>query len=81
MTTAGGTGGSYCPPLPIRTRKNNKKLNAACRTHSAYCTDAGLMLKIKNLMMLFASTLRSYGYAVDRLFELLQELRLETLLS
>jgi hypothetical protein len=25
--------------------------------------------------MLFASTLRSYGYSVDRLFELLQELR------
>merc|ERR1719383_993597 len=33
------------------------------------------MLKIKNLMMLFASTLRSYGYAVDRLYQLLQELR------
>jgi len=51
------------------------KIVVTLRTHSAYCTDAGLMLKIKNLVMLFASTLRSYGYAVDRLYELLQELR------
>jgi len=51
------------------------KIVATLRTHSAYCTDAGLMLKIKNLIMLFASTLRSYGYSVDRLYELLQELR------
>lgn len=51
------------------------KIVATLRTYSAYCTDAGLMLKIKNLIMLFASTLRSYGYDVDRLFELLQELR------
>ena len=42
------------------------------RQHSAYCTEAGLMLKIKNLVMLFASTLTSYGYNVDRLYELLQ---------
>jgi len=48
---------------------------ATLRTHSAYCTDAGLMLKIKNLIMLFASTLKTYGYNVDRLYELLQELR------
>jgi len=51
------------------------KIVVTLRTHSAYCTDAGLMLKIKNLIMLFASTLRSYGYAVDRLYQLLQELR------
>jgi len=51
------------------------KIVATLRTHSAYCTDAGLMLKIKNLIMLFASTLKTYGYNVDRLYELLQELR------
>merc|ERR1740128_524194 len=51
------------------------KIVATLRTHSAYCTDAGLMLKIKNLVMLFASTLKTYGYNVDRLYELLQELR------
>ena len=51
------------------------KIVATLRTHTAYCTDARLMLNIKNLVMLFASTLKSYGYNVDRLYELLQELR------
>ena len=30
------------------------KIVATLRTHSAYCTNASLMLKIKNLIMLFA---------------------------
>ena len=51
------------------------KIVATLRTHSAYCTNASLMLKIKNLIMLFASTLKTYGYDVDRLYALLQELR------
>lgn len=51
------------------------KIIGTLRNHSAYCTDAALMLKIKNLMMLFASTLQSYGYQVDKLYELLQELK------
>ena len=51
------------------------KIVATLRTHTAYCTDAGLMLRIKNLVMLFASTLKTYGYNVERLYELLQELR------
>ena len=51
------------------------KIVATLRTHTAYCTDAALMLKIKNLVMLFASTLKTYGYNVERLYELLQELR------
>ncbi len=51
------------------------KIIGTLRNHSAYCTDAALMLKIKNLMMLFASTLQSYGYHVDKLYELLQELK------
>ena len=51
------------------------KIVATLRTHTAYCTDSRLMLSIKNLVMLFASTLKSYGYNVDRLYELLQDLR------
>ncbi|RZF44474.1 hypothetical protein LSTR_LSTR002247 [Laodelphax striatellus] len=47
----------------------------ALRTHSAYCTDATLMLKIKNLIMLFNTTLRNYGYSVNQLFELLHGIR------
>jgi len=53
----------------------SSKIVSTLRTHSSYCTDAGFMLKIKNLIMLFASTLKTYGYPVDCLYSLLQELR------
>ncbi|KAH1022411.1 hypothetical protein HUJ04_011817 [Dendroctonus ponderosae] len=42
---------------------------------SAYCTDATLMLKIKDLIMLFCTTLHNYGYFVKPIWELVQELR------
>ena len=45
------------------------------QTHSAYCTDSGFMLKIKNLMLLFSNTLQSYGFSTDKMYSLLQELR------
>nr|CAG4646059.1 EOG090X01NK [Macrothrix elegans] len=51
------------------------KIASSVRTHSSYCTDPALMLQIKNLVMLFNSTLRSYGYSVSQLVELLQEIR------
>ncbi|KAL1122743.1 hypothetical protein AAG570_003070 [Ranatra chinensis] len=51
------------------------KIVNALRTHSAYCTDATLMLKIKNLIMLFITTLRNYGYSVNQIFEVLHEVR------
>lgn len=51
------------------------KIASSVQTHSSYCTDPGLMLKIKNLVMLFSSTLRGYGYSVTPLVELLQEIR------
>ncbi|XP_012286846.1 exocyst complex component 6B isoform X1 [Orussus abietinus] len=51
------------------------KIVNALRTHSAYCTDAVLILKIKNLIMLFNTTLRNYGYPVGQLWDLLQEIR------
>ncbi|XP_034941407.1 exocyst complex component 6B isoform X1 [Chelonus insularis] len=51
------------------------KIVNALRTHSAYCTDATLILKIKNLIMLFNTTLRNYGYPVGQLWDLLQEIR------
>lgn len=41
----------------------------------AYCTDATLVLKIKDLIMLFCTTLRNYGYSVKPLWELVRELR------
>ncbi|XP_066258160.1 exocyst complex component 6 [Euwallacea similis] len=51
------------------------KVTTALQTHSAYCTDATLVLKIKDLIMLFSTTLRNYGYSVKPLWELVRELR------
>ncbi|XP_019866312.1 exocyst complex component 6 [Aethina tumida] len=51
------------------------KIVTALQTHSAYCTDATLILKIKDLIMLFCTTLRNYGYTVKPLWELMRELR------
>lgn len=51
------------------------KIISSLRTHSAYCTDATLILKIKHLIMLFNTTLRNYGYSVGQLWDLLQEIR------
>ncbi|XP_050305936.1 exocyst complex component 6 isoform X2 [Anthonomus grandis grandis] len=51
------------------------KITTALQTHSAYCTDASLVLKIKDLIMLFCTTLRNYGYSIKPLWELVRELR------
>ncbi|KAF7270450.1 exocyst complex component Sec15 [Rhynchophorus ferrugineus] len=51
------------------------KITTALQTHSAYCTDATLILRIKDLIMLFCTTLRNYGYSVKPLWELVRELR------
>ncbi|XP_014255185.1 exocyst complex component 6B isoform X2 [Cimex lectularius] len=51
------------------------KIVNALRTHSSYCTDATLMLKIKHLIMLFVTTLRNYGYTVNQVFAVLHEIR------
>ncbi|KAJ8985081.1 hypothetical protein NQ317_019765 [Molorchus minor] len=51
------------------------KIVTALQTNTAYCTDATLILKIKDLIMLFCTTLRNYGYTVKPLWELIRELR------
>eukprot|EP00058_Branchiostoma_floridae_P006095 XP_002591583.1 hypothetical protein BRAFLDRAFT_105117 [Branchiostoma floridae] len=51
------------------------KIIAVLRTHSAYCTDATLMLEIKNLIVLFSDTLAGYGFPVSQLYDLLMEIR------
>ena len=51
------------------------KIMSTLQTHSAYCTESGFMLKIKNLMLLFSSTLQNYGFSGDKMYALLQELR------
>ncbi|KAK8789108.1 hypothetical protein V5799_021117 [Amblyomma americanum] len=51
------------------------KITVALRTHSAYCTEANLMLEVKKLILLFSETLRSYGYHVDPVHNLLLEIQ------
>ncbi|CAG9857330.1 unnamed protein product [Phyllotreta striolata] len=51
------------------------KVVTALQTNTAYCTDASLILRIKDLIMLFCTTLRNYGYSVKPLWELVRELR------
>lgn len=48
---------------------------SSLRSHSSYCTDETFMLKLKRLILLFSYTLRSYGFAVTPLFNLLSEIR------
>ncbi|NWV73115.1 EXC6B protein, partial [Dasyornis broadbenti] len=51
------------------------KTIAALRTHSSYCSDPGLVLDLKNLIVLFADTLQGYGFPVNQLFDLLLEIQ------
>ena len=51
------------------------RIMSTLQTHSAYCTESGFMLRIKNLMLLFASTLQNYGFSGEKMYALLQELR------
>uniref|UniRef100_A0A3P8VZA3 Exocyst complex component n=1 Tax=Cynoglossus semilaevis TaxID=244447 RepID=A0A3P8VZA3_CYNSE len=51
------------------------KIIAVLRTHSSYCEDPDLVLELKNLIVIFADTLQDYGFPVNRLFDLLFEVR------
>nr|XP_029134282.1 exocyst complex component 6 isoform X5 [Labrus bergylta] len=51
------------------------KIIAVLRTHSSYCEDPDLVLELKNLIVIFADTLQGYGFPVNRLFDLLFEVR------
>ncbi|XP_051656512.1 exocyst complex component 6 isoform X2 [Manacus candei] len=51
------------------------KIVAVLRTHSSYCADPDLVLELKNLIVVFADTLQGYGFPVNRLFDLLFEIR------
>ncbi|XP_059253683.1 exocyst complex component 6 [Mustela nigripes] len=51
------------------------KIIAVLRAHSSYCTDPDVVLELKNLIVIFADTLQGYGFPVNRLFDLLFEIR------
>ncbi|XP_044153863.1 exocyst complex component 6 isoform X1 [Bufo gargarizans] len=70
--TQGLVTGSYTTELWTMAQS---KIIAALRTHSSYCTDPDLVLELKNLIVVFADTLQGYGFPVNRLFDLLYEVR------
>ncbi|MED6237603.1 Exocyst complex component 6, partial [Ataeniobius toweri] len=41
----------------------------------SYCEDPDLVLELKNLIVICADTLQGYGFPVNRLFDLLFEVR------
>uniref|UniRef100_A0A3Q2Q930 Exocyst complex component n=1 Tax=Fundulus heteroclitus TaxID=8078 RepID=A0A3Q2Q930_FUNHE len=51
------------------------KIIAVLRTNSSYCDDPDLVLELKNLIVICADTLQGYGFPVNRLFDLLFEVR------
>ena len=51
------------------------RIIAVLRSHSTTCREISVLMGIKELVVWFCQTLRSYGYCVDKLFELLLELR------
>ncbi|XP_077481493.1 exocyst complex component 6 isoform X4 [Stigmatopora argus] len=51
------------------------KIIAVLRTHSSYCEDPDLVLELKNLIVIFADTLQGFGFSVNRLFDLLFDVR------
>ncbi|XP_072177951.1 exocyst complex component 6B-like [Diadema setosum] len=51
------------------------KIGSTLRNNSAYCTDATLLLRIKNLVVLFVQTVNSYGFNTAPLTEFLLDLK------
>ncbi|XP_062858750.1 exocyst complex component 6 isoform X3 [Trichomycterus rosablanca] len=51
------------------------RIIAVLRTHSSYSSDPDLVLELKNMIGVFADTLQSYGFLVNRLFDLLFEIK------
>ncbi|KAH6947977.1 hypothetical protein HPB50_022293 [Hyalomma asiaticum] len=56
-------------------RKHQARLALQPQMNMAYCTEASLMLDVKKLILLFSETLRSYGYHVDPVHNLLLEIQ------
>lgn len=63
------------PYLEDLWKMASDKVVSIMRTNTAYCTDANLLLRIKDLIMVFCITLRSYGYPVKNYMELLHEIQ------
>uniref|UniRef100_A0A2I3S3N2 Exocyst complex component n=1 Tax=Pan troglodytes TaxID=9598 RepID=A0A2I3S3N2_PANTR len=58
-----------------KQRKKQARLVLQPQSNMSYCTDPDLVLELKNLIVIFADTLQGYGFPVNRLFDLLFEIR------
>ncbi|KAI3365346.1 hypothetical protein L3Q82_010432 [Scortum barcoo] len=59
--------------VTLKRRGQNTHTYAA--KEESYCDDPDLVLELKNLIVIFADTLQGYGFPVNRLFDLLFEVR------
>ncbi|XP_065200611.1 exocyst complex component 6 [Planococcus citri] len=51
------------------------KIISTLKSQTVICSDANLLLRIKDLILLFAATLRNYGYKVEPLIDFLHEMK------
>ncbi|KAF0025002.1 hypothetical protein F2P81_021883 [Scophthalmus maximus] len=58
-----------------KQRKKQARLVLQPQANMSYCDDPDLVLELKNLIVIFADTLQDYGFPVNRLFDLLFEVR------
>eukprot|EP00064_Thunnus_orientalis_P003690 superscaffoldBa00000312_g3701 len=58
-----------------KQRKKQARLVLQPQANMSYCDDPDLVLELKNLIVIFADTLQGYGFPVNRLFDLLFEVR------
>uniref|UniRef100_A0A8C3II59 Exocyst complex component n=1 Tax=Chrysemys picta bellii TaxID=8478 RepID=A0A8C3II59_CHRPI len=58
-----------------KQRRKQARLVLQPQSSMSYCTDPDLVLELKNLIVVFADTLQGYGFPVNRLFDLLFEIR------
>ncbi|XP_075279575.1 exocyst complex component 6 isoform X7 [Opisthocomus hoazin] len=58
-----------------KQRRKQARLVLQPQSSMSYCSDPDLVLELKNLIVVFADTLQGYGFPVNRLFDLLFEIR------
>uniref|UniRef100_A0A672PV96 Exocyst complex component 6-like n=1 Tax=Sinocyclocheilus grahami TaxID=75366 RepID=A0A672PV96_SINGR len=61
--------------LVLQPQSNMHETVEDCYFEDSYCNDPDLVLELKNLIVIFADTLQGYGFPVNRLFDLLFEVR------
>lgn len=52
-----------------------QKITDTMNTHFGNCLEVGTMIQMKKVILLFALTMKSYGYSIHSLYSLLQNFR------